>query len=475
MPGPFKHAISLALAVQLLLMSGCATYYQRNLAYQESVGAGQLEEAEKLLEKNKKAQKPKNRLLYLFNKGFIDQLQQEFVESNESFNEADRLIEDMRTNYQREALALITNPEARPYKPEDFESVLMHYYKAVNYAQLGRLDEARVEARRINLKLQQINNKYKKHRNRYTDDAFAHIMMGLTYDATAEYNDAFIAYRNAYELFQRDESGTYFGTPMPTQLKKDILRTAYLSGFQEKVREYEREFGMTYTHNPPEHGELVFFWHNGFGPVKAEWSINFAAVKGSGGLVTFVNEEYDLSFPFYLENNNEESSLSDLKVLRVAFPKYVERKPIYRNGKLKLNGETYPLEMAENVNKIAFQTLKDRFFREMATSLLRLAIKKAIEAKVSSENEALGALATITNAITEKADTRNWQTLPYAIHYTRIPLEDGENTVLFEASSANMGNTQQTFTFTGGKRRLQFFPYHSLATEPVVNAPRWFN
>ena len=62
----------------------------------------------------------------------------------------------------------------------------------------------------------------------------------------------------------------------------------------------------------------------------------------------------------------------------------------------------------------------------MGTSLLRLGLKKATELKLAQENAALGAAATITNALTEKADTRNWQTLPHSIYYQRVPLRPME-------------------------------------------------
>ena len=68
----------------------------------------------------------------------------------------------------------------------------------------------------------------------------------------------------------------------------------------------------------------------------------------------------------------------------------------------------------------------------MGTSLLRLGLKKAAELKLAQENAALGAAATITNAITEKADTRNWQTLPHSIYYTRVPLNAGNNNLVLK-------------------------------------------
>ena len=41
----------------------------------------------------------------------------------------------------------------------------------------------------------------------------------------------------------------------------------------------------------------------------------------------------------------------------------------------------------------------------------------------------------IANVATEKADTRNWQSLPSTISYARIPLQEGRNTISFKASN----------------------------------------
>ncbi|MEM9025019.1 MAG: hypothetical protein AAGB22_14835, partial [Bacteroidota bacterium] len=316
---------------------------------------------------------------------------------------------------------------------------------------------------------QQLNDKYDERSNRYRDDAFAHIMMGMIFEANREYNQAFVAYRNAVNLYINDSSGYYFGTRIPEQLKQDVMRAAHLTGLQAEVRYYEKQFGINYTHREHPNGELLFFWHNGMGPVKSEWSINFAAVKGEGGVVTFVNEEYDLSFPFFLPDDDDRGSdLNDLRVLRVAFPKYAERKKVYTAGALHINGTTIPLEEAENINEIAFRTLQDRFLREMGTSLLRLALKKASEIKLRGESETLGTLATVVNAVTEKADTRNWQTLPYSIHYARVPLQAGANTVELVSRTADGQEQRTPFTFEGGPGRTIFFPYHSLASFPPV-------
>jgi len=176
--------------------------------------------------------------------------------------------------------------------------------------------------------------------------------------------------------------------------------------------------------------------------------------------------------------DNEKNALRDLSVFRVAFPKYVERLPIFDRADLSLNGNHYPLELAENINAIAFKTLHDRMLREMGTALLRVAVKKATEAAARklTEHENSGdvklqdlapAAITIFNAATEKADTRNWQTLPFGIFYTRVPLKQGENTITLKTTGNRGQSSSHSFNIQGVKAGTSFYTYQSLESYPV--------
>jgi len=100
--------------------------------------------------------------------------------------------------------------------------------------------------------------------------------------------------------------------------------------------------------------------------------------------------------------------------------------------------------------------------REMATAIMRLATKKALEALADEQDEGLGTLINIVNTITEKADTRNWQTLPYSISYARIPLHEGLNEITLKTSSPQLGAKNQIFRFIGEKGKTIFQAYHSI-------------
>jgi hypothetical protein len=259
---------------------------------------------------------------------------------------------------------------------------------------------------------------------------------------------------------------------VPDQLKHDLLHAAYLMGFDEELRLYEKEFDMHYDHQPkPERGEMVFFWNNGLGPVKAEWGITFTLIRGEGGLVTFRNDEFGFSFPFFLEDDEdyEKKGLNRVEFIRVAFPKYVERPLVFNAGSLKVDNETYPLELGEDVNGIAFRTLQQRMLKEFSVSLLRVALKKAAEYSVREQNQDLGAVVGLVNALTEKADTRNWQTIPHSIFYTRAPMKPGANEVTLELSSLknNTPSQKHSFTFDIKKGETFFYSFHSLESQPI--------
>lgn len=463
-----KRITIIIAVVSTFLFASCSTYYSKSLKYQGYVTSGKLEKAKSYLEEDEKNLNNRNRMLQLMNLGWIHFMLQEHEKSNEYFNLVDLMIEDLTKNYGKEALSLISNPSIKPYQPEDFEIIMPHFYKALNYIQLKKYDEALVECRRINIKLNKLNDKFPDHKNKYQRDAFAHLLMGLIYDARKDYNNAFIAYRNAHEIYESDYAEN-FGLNTPEQLKQDLMRTAYLTGFRSELSEYEAKFKTKYKHNSSENGDLVFIWMNGFGPVKSEWSINFSKVDGQGGFITLVNDEYGINFPFYIgdKSADEKSAFAQLSFLRVAFPKYIERPVVFQHAQIESEGEIYSLETAQDINAIAFKCLNDRMLREMGASLLRLATKKALEAAVRKEDQNAGAAIGIINALTEKADTRNWQTLPYSISYARIALHEGTNTIKLKAKGVNSMDNQ-SFNIESQKGKTQFFSFHSLESYPPL-------
>ncbi len=454
---------SLYIVTCCVLVTSCATFYEVNYEFNKNFEQGRLEEAESLLLENEKIEKQsKTRFLYYTNRGVVAHLLGKYEESNDWLERAYIFGEDHRKNYVDFVASYLLNPNVITYSGEDHEHLMLLYYKVLNYLKMSNYDLALVECRRLNNRLYALGDKYVSE-NKYQKDAFIHTLMGIVYDASGDYNNAFIAYRNALKIYDEDY-GRLFELSAPEQLKKDILRTAYVAGFSEEFDQFRTRFQMDFEPQDSSGGDLVFFWHNGLSPVKSEWSINFAIVDGEGGYFFFQNDDLGLNFPFYYGQADEEDEgiqLSDIQAFRVAFPKYVERIPYFNYADLELDGRVYPLQKAEDLNSIAFKTLNERMLEELGKGLLRVALKKTIEMQVRKENETLGFLAGVFNIASEQADTRNWQTIPHSIHYARVPLKEGENKVEIYTEGLRSESTEE-FTFVGTKGGTQFHTYQSL-------------
>ena len=289
--------------------------------------------------------------------------------------------------------------------------------------------------------------------------------MGIIYQANGDWNNAFIAYRNALEIYQDDYS-KMFGILPPDQLKRDLLEAAYRTGFTDEYELFKNQFGWPDYKVNNRDADLVFFWHNGLGPVKDEWSVNFM-INRSGDQFVFFNEQLGLSYTFPVTDEDDRNSLSSIEFFRVAFPRYVERPPLYTGASINHNDTTYSLQLAEDINRIAFKSLQERMWLEFSKALIRVALKKAAEHSARKEDESLGALIGMVNAMTEKADTRNWQTLPHSILYSRIPMSEGPNKTVFELQLPGGGVEQQTFTYRATKGQTLFHTFTSLESRPV--------
>lgn len=447
----------------------CASYNDKITPYYKEIAAGSYPEAQAALNQNKVLQKPRNKLLFYMEKGRTSHLLGDYTASNSYFNLADSLLEHGLGGAMDAAVGTLLNPMNQTYKGEDFEKFMIHYYKALNYVYLNKPEDAIVEARRITLQSQEQGDKFGSSKNRYAADAFSLMFQGLLYESTGDVNNAFISYRNAAELYLKQPDTTYYGTKMPLTLKQDVIRTAAQNGFDEEKQRFESIFKLK-APKLADGGELVFFWENGLAPIKQER--DFVLARGSNGDFAFTDGNIVVPFyeSYYGDNFNEKSVQS----LRVAYPVYVSRPSYYTGATLGNGTDSVRLQQAENIGVLAFKTLEQRFAREMAKTLSRLAVKKGAELLVSQSAKGtgkggkddgllkgLGYGLQLYNLLSEQADTRNWQTLPATISYVRIPLKSGDNTIHLSLNAPDGNVVTRVFRVTGNGR-LSFYNYSTL-------------
>jgi hypothetical protein len=463
-----KPILKRAWAAWLLMpvLLSCASYNKSMDAYYANIKEHNYTKAMRSLEKNKLIKKDRNALLYNLEAGKLYRLQNDYAKSNIYLNRADNMMESNRKSLSDIALGNLVNPMHTAYRGEDFEQFMMHYYKALNYASLGQMEDAVVEARRITLSSDAQGDKFKNKDSRYSKDAFALNLQGMIYDMAGDMNNAFISYRNAAEIYEK-AGDEYYGVKMPQQLQKDLIRTAALMGFAGDQEMYERKYGIAYAANADSASELILFLEEGQAPVKEEK--DFFLTTNSNGLGSFnyvdatgLNSNFNFNYSAY---GISESKLSSLRMWRVALPQYVVQ---YAQPKSIVvttgNGFSYNPQLAEDLNNVATNILKERFLTEMANALARQITKKVVEKGTQTVAESIaksndkkadstanetekqkqqekrqenakqageiaGLLVNLVNTATEKADTRNWQSLPAYVSYVRIPLAAGENTI----------------------------------------------
>ncbi len=483
----FKNTVTaISKTAAVLLLAGlysCGTYNTKT-TIEADLYNGQFKKAVEGIDSNSFLNKGRNRLLFLMEKGKIEHLLGNYKKSNALLEQAYILIDDkIKANAGQFVAAKFTNPMAEPYKGEDFEKVTIHYYMALNYFHLGLPNEALVEAKRIDIKLLELNQKYPENKNKYSRDAFSQILQGLIYESTGDTNNAFIAYRNAAEIYDSN-GGTYFGVAMPDQLKYDLARTAKQMGFTDDYNRYLKKYslqpielprtgpnGTTVQTSPATpSGEAIIFWENGLAPAKDQIILTFSAAD-HWFYASYMEdgELIDLFLPVPLGFNAG-------TVSAVAIPKYRKRQSFYSKAAVMVNGSEMPFQTGQDFNTIAKQCLKDRMLREIVDIVARFAAKKAASAGLAAlgkgmfgnDGEDIFRISgDIAGAATEKADTRNWQSLPATISYARVPLKEGENSFTIKKYGPNGVVDTDTLTIPF-KKGLQIVNYFDLGRTQVI-------
>ena len=171
-------------------------------------------------------------------------------------------------------------------------------------------------------------------------------------------------------------------------------------GLQNELEKYQKEFASKGDGDLPPGspgsrlGELVLVFNDGLAPYKREHSV--AMVDPGTG-----------------------------RLLRVSLPYYQERRPQVAAARLTVGDAGAATEVVENINAVALADLDAQMPMIAARSLARVIAKKKMEDSAARDSPIAGALLNVAAVLTEEADTRSWNTLPYNIQLVRMPLAPG--------------------------------------------------
>ncbi len=432
-----RKAPRLLFIISLFFLSACAPVSTHYVLVEKHLMAHDGASADAVVEKEQKGYGERNRLLYALDRGMTLSLSGQYEKSSQMLSDAAQIADELYTeSLTRHGAALLTNDNLLPYSGEDFERVMIHLIAALNYAQLGELEGALVESRRVDTQLNSINDRYQDAKNGYKEDAFARYLAGVLYEAqggSEGMNNAFLSYRKAYETY-RDWAATY-GTAIPPMIGADLLRTTDALSLREEHEEYKKLFpGAIWTKNRDlkSQGEIIVISMHGKSPRKEDEFFDIVIDQNiwSSILSTAIWQSHVGS------GNLPVSPAGQL--VRLAFPKYIPEKSKVRHLNVSLSGEGAPRSaqsvLMEDITAIAQRNLQDRIARIRIKAITRATIKAFAVKKASDKASEqvpgvggflLGKVAEAAAATTEVADKRSWRTLPDEIHLTRIVVPPG--------------------------------------------------
>lgn len=353
-----------------------------------------------------------NQLLFLLDKGLVLHFSGRYQESIAVFEEAKLKYEELYTqSLTKHAGSWLWNDYALPYQGEDFERVMVNVFQALNFAVLGEIDEALVEARDVDSVLDLINDQYQPdQKNVYRQDAFARFLMGIFCESAGNLNDAVISYKLSLQAYANDYQKNY-GTPVPRILKENFLAVAERFGDPD-FGKYQALFGdIDYVSFglKQKKGEIVVVEYQGISPVKIPVEIPLPLPDG------YISK---MAFARYQKRHNDFSTL--------------ELSAFALDGGLVNSSES---QLGEDISAIAVKNLDDRKVRVIAKAVVRMtgkyAAEKALEKHVDKQHGQMAAdlvriAGSLYNFFSEQADLRSWQTLPAQIAVGRLILEPGE-------------------------------------------------
>jgi len=420
----FKSRFTLILAALLMgaAFSNCASTRMSDTKSDSLFREGKyLEAAERLkagLEK--KGEDSKDGLLYMLDTGLAYHTAGEYAESNKYFLRADKLAEIKDyTSLATETATLLVSDNIKQYKAEDSENVLINVYLAMNFAFLGKSEDALVEARRVNRKLYMMVSEGKK---QYKQNAFARYLSAVLYESNRDWDDAYLDYKATADI-KPDFAGIGLDLwRMAFRLNRDEDR-ARLEKKYQLTSEQKKEQSALVGKNRP--GEIIVIYQNGISPKKGSHP-NFSSIP-----------------KFYPRSNP------------------VSGAKIYVHGLDVEESFVADTEILENIEATEIENLDQKWAGIVAKKIGGVVAKEIVGNTIANKTDSplLGALVKIALYASDQADTRSWSLLPKDLQIARIPVKGGRYTVKPELKGSSQVLPEQTVQVNPGQKVFVNFRY----------------
>lgn len=369
---------------------------------------GNVDGAVLMIEKfeNQKIYQPKDRLLLYLEKGTVYHFAGRYKESFASFEDAERSIENNYTkSIARGIQSFLVNDNILVYDGEDYEDVYVNTFKALNFIHMNDLEASLIEARRMSYKIENLNIK--------------HNGLSSALSSASTQKSKAISFEPGKAEIQSSPLAHYLSTILYTK-----------SGQEDNARiEYDR-FKDALINQQVIANKALGKSVNPLDSITNPHSFNTLVVAFSGRSPQKIQSDTRMYF--------EEADL----YIKLSLPKLkMNPSQVQQVRVTNSKGEVTYLPLIEQMDQVAKEIYKIKEPIIYARTFVRVAAKiiagKAAERKAEKDNNELlaGAFNLLTKVgteLTEKADTRSWQTMPGEAYSFVLNLQPGEQSVKIE-------------------------------------------
>jgi hypothetical protein len=385
----------------LLLSSACASYTQETAEIRSLYLGGSYDRALQSLDSSALKESSNNRLLYQLERAMILDRLRRYQESRKVFLNASQTVDELyTTSISKTAASFVVSDSVSDYEGEDYEKVAIHTMLALSFLGDDKLKDARVEARKINSRLNEINEGYDKNsRNRYSEDAFARYLAGMIYESLGEIDAAIIDYRAALKAYEESYQ-KYFSTNPPEALTQSLYKLLKRRKRKDEYLALAKQYSLKDAEISEESAQ--------YGEIAVVHEVGHIATKSAHEYLFGVGSQ----------------------AVRFSFPYIAYRSQNFGKTGIETDGKFVSGEMSQNFDAIASVTLDDRRARMLVKQGARLLAKGQL-VEQTRQQFGMGAaiIANIFTAATETADTRSWTSLSSALYVTRARLPAGEQRI----------------------------------------------
>ena len=424
--GSFGNCLLAGLLVSVALFCGCSSVATRRGFYEPisaDLQAHDFDAAVAKLEAARKANKyaGKDRLIYFIDAGMANHYAGKYEISNEKLHQAETAAEELFTkSVSRRAASVLLNDNVLEYAGEDYEVLYTNLISALNYLALDRFDDAFVEIRRANEKLELLEQKYA--------DAAEELQSGMENDTAGVnityepkrvrfHNDAFARYLSMH-IYAAD------GKYDDARIDRDLLEKAF------RTQPFIYDFAMPdVRYYSEDNAILSVVALAGLSPVKEALNLRIRTDK-----------DLKLVQVLYTDPKKKDSEYGHLPIdvkadyyFKFAIPTMMARPSSVSHIRVLADGrEIGELQLLEDVTTVATEIFETRKSLIYIRSVVRAVAKGLAAHKLKKKADTGGIAGWLKKAaidvgtdVTENADLRSAQFLPGRIYVGDFEIAPG--------------------------------------------------